>query len=99
MKRCILLTLFFVISVAIFAAGLEISRSELNQLASRKAAAEWGNVFPMEPVPYYGADDEVIAYCYPFSIDQPPPDTEQIIQRSEQAWKDGNRDLAYGVRV
>jgi hypothetical protein len=96
MKRLLFIIMSLIIIISLSADPAEISRSDLSQLAARNAAAEWGNVFPMEPVPYYGADDDIIAYCFPFSIDQPPLATVQLIERSDLAWKNGNRDLAQG---
>jgi hypothetical protein len=33
-------------------------------ISDRNAQALWGDVYPAEPIPYYGFDDEIVAWRF-----------------------------------
>ncbi|NCC72690.1 MAG: T9SS type A sorting domain-containing protein [Sphingobacteriia bacterium] len=47
-------------------------------IADRNAQALWGEVYPAEPIPYYGFDDEIIAWRFNYSIGKPFPSKVEL---------------------
>jgi uncharacterized Zn-binding protein involved in type VI secretion len=91
----ILMLLSFFTSLAALPA--ELSPNQIRQIADKYAKQLWGNqLSPAEPIPYYSPDDKIIAYHFNYAIGKDFPDRETLQQRSEEAFKQGNRDLGWG---
>ena len=56
---------------------------DVKEISYRNARSLWGNVYPAEPIPYYSINEEVIAYCFNYSIDKVFPDTQTLIDECE----------------
>jgi len=52
---------------------------EILAIANRNATALWGDVYPAEPIPYYGIDDEIVAWRFNYSIGKPFPAKEELL--------------------
>ncbi|MBE0661099.1 MAG: carboxypeptidase regulatory-like domain-containing protein [Bacteroidales bacterium] len=51
----------------------------IKEIAGRNAQALWGDVYPAEPIPYYGQDDEIVAWQFNYSIGKPFPESEKLV--------------------
>jgi len=51
----------------------------IKQIADRNAQALWGEVFPAEPIAYYGQDDEIVAWQFNYSIGKQFPESEKLV--------------------
>nr|NQU90241.1 hypothetical protein [Bacteroidota bacterium] len=56
-----------------------IPAKEIQEIAIRNAQALWGDVYPADPIPYYGQDDEIVAWRFNFSIGEPFPDRSDVV--------------------
>ena len=80
MKKAVLFLLIMVMGLFVLKAqNQNIPLSEITEIANRNANALWGNVYPDEPIPYYSAQDEIIAYMFNYSIEKPFPGETGII--------------------
>jgi hypothetical protein len=69
----------------------------IQRIALDNAASLWGDVYGTEAIPYYGLDDEIIAYMFNFSIGREFPPPDQVIERSEKARRESNDEERWGV--
>ncbi|NCA84912.1 MAG: T9SS type A sorting domain-containing protein [Clostridia bacterium] len=53
----------------------------IKEIADRNAQALWGDFYPAEPIPYYGFDDEIIAWRFNYSIGKPFPAKEDLLDQ------------------
>jgi len=75
----------------------EISLSDVVEIGKRNAAQMWGEVFPAEPIPYYGPNDEIIAYHLNYSLNGAFPDKDLLITQCDVALGANDRDRASGA--
>ena len=75
----------------------EISLSDVVEIGNRNAAQMWGEVFPAEPIPYYGPDDEIIAYHLNYSLKGAFPDKDLLKIQCDEALMTNDRDSASGA--
>jgi hypothetical protein len=68
-----------------FAQNKEVPLETVRQFANSRASVIWGITFPDEPMPLYSIQDELIGYSCNFSIGQPFPNKEILMQRCAQA--------------
>lgn len=75
-----------------------VSQHEVEQIAGANARQLWGsNLDPAAPIPYYGPDDEIIAWHFNYAIGHSFPG-EQVLQgKSAEAFSQGDRDLGWGT--
>ncbi len=78
----VMLSLFLLFSVAwIYCAEVElISQGEATQIALRNAKQLWGDVEMDDPIPCYDRDDNLIMWQFNFSVNQPFPDRDELLQ-------------------
>ena len=74
----------------------EISLEKLKNLADRNADELWGKCYRAEPIPYYGPDDEIIAYHFNYSLDGDFPDKNELIESCDKAFTEGSRKSGWG---
>lgn len=97
MKKSILLLMLLYLSV-LFAQTRPVSLLDAQKIADANAKVLWGDkLSSAEPIPYYGFDDKIIAWCFNYAIDKPFPPRESLKQMNEDALKSDNRDLSWGV--
>jgi hypothetical protein len=84
--QVILLSLLFIFSTSIWSQSRRerIPLQELKGFADQRAQSLWGNVYPSDPIPYYGYDDEVMGYMFLYRKDAvfPSRNTFSSSQRS-----------------
>ena len=73
-----------------------IPLNQIQEIANRNAVALWGNVFPDDPIPYYSAQDEIIAYMFNYSIEKPYPKETAVIEQCKAHKHNNNRSLQWG---
>lgn len=66
------------------------------EIADRNAQALWGDVYPAEPIPYYGFDDEIVAWRMNYSIGKPFPEKEHLIDQCRQKNQENEIYLQWG---
>jgi hypothetical protein len=59
----------------------QIPFKAIREIADRNAQALWGDAYPAEPIPYYGFDDEIIAWRFNYSIGKLFPEQEVLAER------------------
>jgi hypothetical protein len=73
-----------------------ISFEDIQQIALRNANELWGSVSSAEAIPYYGPDDEIIAYHFNYALDGDFPESTTLINDCKEAFLQGNRGLGWG---
>lgn len=97
MKKTAMLILLYLIG-SLFALNHTVTLSDARRIADTNANLLWGaDLYPTEPIPYYGPDDKIIAWHFNYSIGKPFPDKALLQQRNSQALEAGDRDLGWGV--
>ncbi|MCD4819655.1 MAG: choice-of-anchor J domain-containing protein [Candidatus Cloacimonetes bacterium] len=100
MRKKIMFILYLVLlvslSVVLNAEIKEIPLDEVAEIALRNAKVLWGDVYPADPIPYYGPDDEIIAYHFNYSLNGNFPDAENLKEECDQAFKNGERKSGWG---
>ncbi len=95
-----LLTMITFLLIGIFASAQSIqtvSFSEIRPIADRNAASLWGDVYPAEPIPYYGLDDEIIAWRLNYSIAEQFPSQEQLLSDRKAFEENGDKKGMWGA--
>jgi hypothetical protein len=95
MKNVTRILLFGIILIGqyTFAQDMQVSLESVRQFAGSQASVIWGNVYADEPMPLYSIQDELIGYSCNFSIGQPFPGREFLMQQCDQAAKgEGSAD-------
>ena len=76
MKRTIVYTMIMMLlsMIVLGQKGQQVPFDEIQKIANRNAQALWGDVYPAEPIPYFGFDDEIVAWQFNFSIGKEFPE-------------------------
>jgi hypothetical protein len=82
--------------IALMAQDKNIAFKDIKQIADHYAAEFWGDVHPDSPTPYYGPNDEIIAYQFNYAIGKEFPDKETLLDKCNKAFESGNRDAGWG---
>jgi hypothetical protein len=94
MKTLTNLLFAILLSVAVLGQDYRIVPFEMIKgIADRNAASLWGDVYPADPIPYYGIDDEIVAWRFNYSIGKPFPERESLILECKNLKETGK---AYG---
>ena len=97
MKKFAVITLLLVLASSLLKSQhTQIPFEKIKEIADRNAKALWGQAFPAEPIPYYSAQDEIIAYMFNYSIGKPFPNKQTIINDCKQHKENNNRNLQWG---
>lgn len=94
-----LLTLFLTIAMPLWMAAQtyeSIPLKTIKEIADRNAQALWGDVFPAEPIPYYGFDDEIVAWRFNYSIGKPFPQKDELFNQIESFRTQGDKYNQWG---
>jgi len=73
-----------------------VSPDQVKLIAIRNAQALWGEVYPADPLTYYGLDEQPMAYMFNFSIGKPFPSKETLIAESKQFSLSGDEYEQWG---
>ncbi len=97
MKILTCITVAMILCVAALAQDYEqIPLKDLTEIAHRNAQALWGDVYQAEPIPYYGQDDQIVAWRFNYSINKAFPNTEKLKAECIKYEQDGNAYKQYG---
>jgi hypothetical protein len=97
MKKFAAITLLLVLaSLLLKSQHIQIPFEEIKEIADRNAKALWGQAFPAEPIPYYSAQDEIIAYMFNYSIGKPFPNNQSVIHDCKIHKENNKRNLQWG---
>ncbi|MBE0663290.1 MAG: hypothetical protein IH597_12600 [Bacteroidales bacterium] len=80
MKK-ILLAAMLLVSMAITAQVEYLPFENVKHIAIENAKSLWGDVYADEPIPLYSINGDLIAYTFNFSIGQPFPSRQTLIER------------------
>jgi hypothetical protein len=80
MKK-ILLAAILLVSMAINAQVEYLPFENVKHIAFENARSLWGDVYADEPIPLYSINGDLIAYTFNFSIGQPFPSRQTLIER------------------
>ena len=70
MRQVVLIIVFVITgSFILKAQNQDIPLEDIKEIADRNAKSLWGNVYPDEPIPYYSAQDRIIAYRFNYCND------------------------------
>ena len=94
---CLILLAIASSSVQLLAEEDLVPFETIEKIAKTNATSLWGDVNETEAIPYYGRDEEIVAYVFNFAVGHPFPPTEEILQSSESARKDNNKKKRWGV--
>ncbi len=92
-------TLLIAIMISILAMGQDyelIPIKEITKIANRNAEALWGDVYPAEPIPYYGKDNKIIAWQFNYSIGNTFPTETDILTTCSDFRKSGDKFNQWG---
>jgi hypothetical protein len=99
MKKIGLFMFAFAGAVALYGQADLVPEATVKQFASSWATVIWGDIYPDEPFSLYSINDELIGYSFNFSIGQPFPAKEALMDECNQAgsgvvegdrWMSGN---------
>lgn len=88
-----LLSLIIMIAMPLWIAAQtyeQIPFKTIKEIADRNAQALWGDVYVAEPIPYYGFDNEIVAWRFNYSIGKPFPDAELLKNTCRELYEEGN---------
>jgi hypothetical protein len=68
----------------------------IREIADRNAQSLWGEVHPAIPIPYYGTDNEIIAWRFNYAIGKSFPDTEFLYKTCRQFEESSNTYEQWG---
>ncbi len=74
----------------------KITFNDVKKIADHYANEFYGDVYPDTPTPYYGPNDEIIAYQFNYSIGRKFPGKEKLMEECNKAFEKGNRDEGWG---
>lgn len=99
MKKSVLLLVsaLLILCSWLSATALQIRLNDVVEIGNRNAAQMWGTVYAAEPIPYYGPDEEIIAYHLNYSLKGSFPDPETLKTRCDEALNNESRESAWGV--
>lgn len=84
-------------TVSVFAVKQADGLPEISDIALSNARSLWGdNLDTPEPIPYYDQDNELIAWCFNFSIGKAFPDKNALQQKCAEAFARGDRKEGSG---
>ena len=86
--------------ISVFASAQSIETvpfQEIKKIADKNAQAYWGDVYPSDPIPYYGLDEEIIAWRFNYSIGGPFPSQEQLLTDRKEFKESGNKRAQWGA--
>jgi len=72
------------------------TRATISSMADKYATELWGDVYPSEPIPYYGTNDEIIAYHFTYALGQEFPEKNSLMEDCYQAFQSGDRKSGWG---
>ena len=93
-------TLITLLLICVFASAQTIETVPYNlitKIADRNARAYWGDIYPSEPIPYYGLDEEIIAWRFNYSIGGPFPAQEQLLSDRKVFKESGDKRAQWGA--
>jgi len=98
MKKTIVCTVIVMLlsMVAFGQKGQQVPFGEIQNIANRNAQTLWGNVYPAEPIPYYGFDDEIVAWQFNYSIGKEFPETKNLKEQCIAAKLNGDAFNQWG---
>ncbi|MFU8842823.1 MAG: carboxypeptidase regulatory-like domain-containing protein [Bacteroidales bacterium] len=97
MKKFIPFVCAIVLTVAVLGQNYRLVPFEtLKEIADRNAASLWGDVYPAEPIPYYGIDDKIVAWRFNYSIGRPFPSKETLVSECKSHRESGNKFQQWG---
>jgi|GEM_PF-1743644 len=73
-----------------------VQYSLIERIADKNAHSHWGDVYPSDPIPYYGLDDEIIAWRFNYSIGEPFPTEEQLLNERKDYESAGDKRQMWG---
>ncbi|MDD4308816.1 MAG: choice-of-anchor D domain-containing protein [Candidatus Cloacimonetes bacterium] len=97
MKRFSLFFTLLILISCLSATEVTVSLSDVIGIGNRNAAEMWGTVYAADPIPYYGPDDEIIAYHLNYSLKGAFPDKETLKTRCDEALTANDRKRASGA--
>jgi hypothetical protein len=56
----------------------QIPLTDIESIAMQNAKAQWGDVYPDNPIPYYDRDGKLIAWQFNFCLGKPFPDRDEL---------------------
>ena len=83
-------------TVAIGQTPQMVAFDEIRQIADRNAQALWGDVHPSEPIPYYGFDDEIVAWRFNYSIGKPFPAKDALLEQLKKSESEHDKYNQWG---
>ncbi len=96
-KQCLIILMVLFLFTGLSALPVELSPAQVREVADKYARQLWGSQLnPAEPIPYYSPDEKIIAWHFNYAIGGTFPDRATLQQRSDAAFKAGNRDLGWG---
>jgi len=98
MKKNIVYTMIVMLlsMVAFGQKGQQVPFGEIQNIANRNAQALWGDAYPAEPIPYYGFDDEIVAWQFNYSIGKEFPETKNLKEQCIAAKLSGDAYNQWG---
>jgi hypothetical protein len=95
--RFFILLIVFSMPLAVAAQDWELIPLEtVKAIADRNAQALWGYVYSAEPIPYYGFDDEIVAWRFNYAIGKPFPKAEELISACRVYYEAGETYQQWG---
>lgn len=99
MRRLGLLLCFCFYSL-LFSQHLPPGLHQVRQIADQNARALWGsNLFGDEPSPYYGPDDQIIAWQFNYKLGNSFPSKSELMENCDTALQSGDRASAWGDKT
>ena len=97
-KRFFNVLVFFLLITCTLSYGQtrKISFEDVKGIADRNAKELWGAVDGAEAIPYYGPDDEIIAYHFNYAVGGKFPNKQSLMHDCNEAFNKGNRDAGWG---
>jgi len=97
MKKVLLLSILLIsITFQLKAQNQNIPLEEIKEIADRNAKALWETAYPAEAIPYYSAQDEIIAYMFNYSLENPFAEIQSVINECKSHKENNNRNLQWG---
>ena len=93
------LSLIIVLCLFSFSLSAQIKKityHDVVDIADRYAKELWDDVSRTEPIPYYGPNEEIIAYHFNYAIDKEFPERKTLMENCNLAFKSGKQKTGWG---
>ncbi|NQV02511.1 MAG: hypothetical protein HQ542_07685 [Bacteroidia bacterium] len=97
MKKLVLSIIAFAIAVAMYAQADPVPFNDVNQVADQRAQSLWGDVQSGDPITYYSKSDELIGYRFTYSIGEPFPEENALLQQCNNARLADDKKSQWGI--